>query len=35
MDSNTVRVLDLVLLTKALDGSVEAAELCDVDDSSG
>ena len=33
MDSNTVRVLDLVLLTKDLDGSVEAAELRDADDS--
>lgn len=31
--SNTVRVLDLVVLTKDLDGSVEAAELRDVDDS--
>ena len=33
MDSGTVRVLDLVLLTKDLDGSVEAAELRDADDS--
>ena len=33
IDSNTVRVLDLVLLTKDLDGSVEAAELRDADDS--
>jgi len=33
MDSNTVRLLDLVLLTKDLDGSVEAAELRDADDS--
>ena len=33
MDSNTVRVLDLVLLTKDLDGSVEASELRDADDS--
>jgi Family of unknown function (DUF6325) len=33
MDSNTVRVLDLVLLSKDLDGSVEAAELRDADDS--
>jgi uncharacterized protein DUF6325 len=33
MDSNTVRLLDLVLLTKELDGSVEAAELRDADDS--
>ena len=32
-DSNTVRVLDLVLLTKDLDGSVEASELRDADDS--
>ncbi len=33
MASNTVRVLDLVVLTKDLDGSVEASELRDVDDS--
>ena len=33
MDSNTVRLLDLVLLSKDLDGSVEAAELRDADDS--
>ena len=33
MDSNTVQVLDLVLLTKDLDGSVEASELRDADDS--
>jgi hypothetical protein len=33
MDSHTVRVLDLVVLTKNADGSVEAAELRDVDDS--
>ena len=33
MDSNTVRVLDLVLLTKDADGSVEASELRDADDS--
>ncbi len=33
MDSNTVRVLDLVLLTKDIDGSVEASELRDADDS--
>ena len=33
MTSNTVRVLDLVVLTKDLDGSVEAAELRDVEDS--
>ena len=33
IDSNTVRVLDLVMLTKADDGSVEATELRDADDS--
>jgi hypothetical protein len=33
MDSNTVRVLDLALLSKDVDGSVEARELTDVDDS--
>jgi uncharacterized protein DUF6325 len=33
MDSGTVRVLGLLLLTKDLDGSVEAAELRDADDS--
>ncbi len=33
MDSGTVRVLDLVLLTKDVDGSVEASELRDADDS--
>jgi uncharacterized protein DUF6325 len=33
MGSNTVRVLDLVLLTKDADGSVEASELRDADDS--
>ena len=33
MDSNTVRVLDLLLLTKDVDGSVEASELRDADDS--
>ena len=33
MDSNTVRVLDLVVLTKDPDGSVEASELREVDDS--
>lgn len=33
IDSGTVRVLDLVLLTKDLDGSVDAAELRDVDES--
>ena len=33
MDTNTVRLLDLVLLSKDLDGSVEASELRDADDS--
>jgi Family of unknown function (DUF6325) len=33
IDSNTIRVLDLVLLTKGDDGSVEASELRDADDS--
>ena len=33
IDSNTIRVLDLVGLTKAHDGSVEASELRDADDS--
>ena len=33
IDSNTVRVLDLVVLRKADDGSVEATELRDADDS--
>jgi Family of unknown function (DUF6325) len=33
MDSNTVRVLDLALLSKDVDGSVEARELTDADDS--
>jgi hypothetical protein len=33
MDSNTVRVLDLLLVTKDVDGSVEATELRDADDS--
>ena len=33
IDSNTVRVLDLVGLTKARDGAVEASELRDADDS--
>jgi Family of unknown function (DUF6325) len=33
MDSNTVRLLDLLLLTKDLDGSVEGAELRDAADS--
>ena len=32
-DSGTVRVLDLVMVTKADDGSVEAAELRDKDES--
>jgi uncharacterized protein DUF6325 len=31
MDSNTVRVLDLLLVTKNVDGSVEATELRDAD----
>jgi hypothetical protein len=33
MDSGTVRVLDLVIVTKAEDGTVEAAELRDQDES--
>ena len=33
VDSGIVRVLDLVLLHKEADGSVEAAELADVDES--
>jgi uncharacterized protein DUF6325 len=33
IDSNTVRVLDLLLLTKGDDGSVEASELREADDS--
>jgi hypothetical protein len=33
MDSDTVRVLDLLLVTKDEDGSVEASELRDADDS--
>ena len=33
MDSNTVRVLDLLLVAKDVDGSVEATELRDADDS--
>ena len=33
MGSNTVRVLDLLLVTKDVDGSVEASELRDADDS--
>ena len=33
MERNTVRVLDLLLVTKDVDGSVEASELRDADDS--
>lgn len=33
IENQTVRVLDLVILTKADDGSIDAAELRDVDDS--
>jgi hypothetical protein len=33
MDSDTVRVLDLLLVSKGVDGSVEATELRDADDS--
>jgi uncharacterized protein DUF6325 len=33
LDSNTIRVLDLVIITTGDDGSVEAAELRDADDS--
>ena len=33
MDSNTVRLLDLLLVSKGVDGSVEATELRDADDS--
>jgi len=33
MDSDTVRVLDLVLVSKDVDGSVEGTELRDADDS--
>jgi hypothetical protein len=33
MENQTIRVLDLVILTKADDGSFEAAELRDADDS--
>jgi Family of unknown function (DUF6325) len=33
VENNTVRVLDLLLLTKHADGSVEAVELREVDDS--
>jgi hypothetical protein len=33
IDSNTIRVLDLVILTKGEDGSVDATELRDADES--
>ena len=33
IDGNTIRVLDLVMILKAEDGSVEASELRDADDS--
>ena len=33
IDSNTIRVLDLVIVTRGEDGSVEASELRDADDS--
>jgi hypothetical protein len=33
IDSNTIRVLDLVMIIKGEDGSVEASELRDADDS--
>jgi Family of unknown function (DUF6325) len=33
IDSNTIRVLDLVMIMKDEDGSVEASELRDADDS--
>ena len=33
IDSNTIRVLDLVMIMKAEDGSVAASELRDADDS--
>src|SRR6516165_12300654 len=33
MDSGTIRVLDLMMVTKAEDGTVEAAELRDHDES--
>jgi uncharacterized protein DUF6325 len=33
IDSNTIRVLDLVIVTKDEDGSVDASELPDADDS--
>ena len=32
VDSNTIRVLDLVMIMKGEDGSVEASELRDADD---
>lgn len=33
VENQTIRVLDLVIVTKAADGSIEAAELRDVDES--
>ena len=33
VDSGTIRVLDLVMITKGADGSVDAAELRDIDES--
>ena len=33
IENQTIRVLDLVILTEADDGSIDAAELRDVDDS--
>ena len=33
IDSNTIRVLDLVMIVKGEDGSIEASELRDADDS--
>jgi hypothetical protein len=33
IDTNTIRVLDLVTITSGEGGSVEASELCDADDS--
>jgi hypothetical protein len=33
IENQTIRVLDLVILTKGDDGSIEAAELRDIDDS--
>jgi hypothetical protein len=33
IDSNTIRVLDLVMIVKGDDGSIEASELRDADDS--